>query len=282
MWTVISFILSLYITIDGDEGYFVSNLLTFFTSFLALTTPAWLYWISFWIWGNDLHRLIKNFSCRLTKKLEALRKNKPPLIRRPLYAIILIISILIAGSLSRVIVKSFFENRKITTKLSALGATTDEINNLKTKIKNHKGSFESFWDEKDFRSIMLRKAVSEINKQIPAKIDEITDLVGASTDGDRTLSYRFKVDVTYEKGKNIIGINNNLLRWDRRKYWCHDARAAEFRKMNSIIIYEYFSQDMLFIRSYLFDIGAECENSRANKYKKEIHEIYEESIKAYK
>lgn len=260
MWTVISFILSLYITIDGDEGYFLDNLLTFFTSFLALTAPAWLYWISFWIWGKTLHRLVKKISCQLVERLAALSKNKLSLIRRLSYVIILILSMLIAGSLSRTVVKSFLENRKITTELSALGATKNEIESLRPKIKrgDFKSDFELLWNEKDFRSIMLRKAVSEINKQIPTKIDEITYIVGAYTDEDRTLFYKFKVDTSYEEGKKIIDIIDDVMHQARKKYWCHDSRAADFRKMKAIIVYEYFSKEIDPIGSNMFDIGKEC------------------------
>ena len=260
MWTVISFILSLYITIDGDEGYFLDNLLTFFTSFLALTAPAWLYWISFWIWGKTLHRLVKKVSCQLVERLAALSKNKLSLIRRLSYVIILILSMLIAGSLSRTVVKNFFENRKITTKLLELGATKNEIESLRPKIKrgDFKSDFELLWNEKDFRSIMLRKAVSEINKQIPTKIDEITYIVGASTDEDRTLFYKFKVDTSYEEGKKIIDIIDDVMHQARKKYWCHDSRAADFRKMKAIIVYEYFSKEIDPIGSNMFDIDKEC------------------------
>ncbi len=265
MWTVISFILSLCITIDGDEGYFLDNLLTFFTSFLALTAPAWLYWISFWIWGKTLHRLVKKISCQLVERLAVLSKNKLSLIRRLSYVIILILSMLIAGSLSRTVVKNFFENRKITTKLLELGATKDEIENLETKIKNIKGNFESLWNEKDFRSMMLRNAVLSINKNTPIKIDDLVYLIESHTDGDRALFYKYRVDMTYDEGKKILNKYKDASYQGRKEYWCHDDRAAEFRKMESVIVYEYFSQDMLAIESYLFDIGIECRDLKIEK-----------------
>ncbi len=179
--------------------------------------------------------------------------------------IILILSMLIAGSLSRTVVKNFFENRKITTKLLELGATKDEIENLETKIKNIKGNFESLWNEKDFRSMMLRNAVLSINKNTPIKIDDLVYLIESHTDGDRALFYKYRVDMTYDEGKKILNKYKDASYQGRKEYWCHDDRAAEFRKMESVIVYEYFSQDMLAIESYLFDIGIECRDLKIEK-----------------
>ena len=76
-WTVISFILSLYITKDSDEGYFLSNFLTFLTSFLVLATPSWLYWVTFWIWGDDsfLNKCISRFTASLFEQIRGFRKR---------------------------------------------------------------------------------------------------------------------------------------------------------------------------------------------------------------
>ena len=185
--------------------------------------------------------------------------------RNILYGAVLFITLLVAYGLPHAAVKSFFENRrvvsdnkKVTEELLDLGAREDEIRELKTKIKNHKNGLDDLWDEKSFRSIVLRNAVSQMNKQNPTKIDELTYLIEATTDGDRTISYKFRADTTYDEGKKIFDNYKDVLRQDRIKYWCHDDRAIEFRKMKATAVYEYFSKDMLPIGNYLIDINQEC------------------------
>ncbi|MCE3255599.1 MAG: hypothetical protein K0R25_1093 [Rickettsiaceae bacterium] len=260
IWTVISLILSLCITEDNDKGYFLSNFLTLFISFLTLTIPVWLYWIAFWIWGDVMDKLIGNFFS--ISFITNLRRKITPSLRKVSYVVILLFSMLVAASLAHTTVKSFFENRKVIAgikELSAIGATEVEIEDLIAKTRNHKISSGNLLEEKSFRSIILRNVVSQINKQSPTKIDELTYLIEAKTDGDRTLSYKYRVDVNDDEGKRIFDKSKDTMYWDRKKYWCQDERAVEFRKMKAIIIYEYFSKEKTLVGSYLIDIQKECE-----------------------
>lgn len=277
IWTVVSFIISLGIASDNDSGYFLENILTFLTSFLMLTAPAWIYWSSFWIWGDGVHNALKNIFTKLARKFGTLNKNKGLLLRKISYALILIVSMIIAGSVTKLIVKDLFVDRRFeklaTTKLEELGATEAEVKNLLPKIKKYKGDFDKLWDEKDFRSIALKNTVSEINKATPTKIDEITQLTEASTDGDRALSYKYKVDLNYYEAAKIYYKIQNSLHRDRKKYWCHDNRAADYRKMRSIIEYVYFDKEMKLIGRFSLNIEKDCQKD----YSSIVEEVYRES-----
>lgn len=279
IWAVVSLIISLGITSDNDEGYFLENASNFLTSFLVFTAPVWIYWSSLWIWGDGIHNAPKNLLKKFFKIIRTVNKNKASLFRKLSYILMLLIIMAISGSIARSLVKGFFDNKKAIATLESLGATKDEIISLTAKIRNYEGNFESLlYEEKDFRAILLRNAVSSISKDLPIRIDDLTYLVDVSTDGDRTLSYKYKVNLDYNEGNRIYSEYSKLMYSDRKKYWCHDDKAVEFRKMNSKILYEHFSRDMIFIGSYLFDIEKEC----PDLYRAYEATVYEEKIEGYR
>ncbi len=181
-----------------------------------------------------------------------------PLIKRSFYIVVLLLSLLVVGSTTRVVVKNFLRNKEITSHLSNLGATKDEIKNLTANIKNYKDNFEDLWNEKSFRSIMLRNTASLINKETPTKIDEVTYLIKVETDEDKKFSYKYRVNFTYDEGKKIFDSYKETLYQDRKKYWCYDDRGKDFRKMKVVVYYEYFSIDMSPIGSYSINSGEGC------------------------
>jgi hypothetical protein len=261
MWTVLSFIVAIYIIAEDGSSDVLENFLTSLISFLIFTAPVWMYWIALWIWGKSVEKLINNLLIYPLRKFILLSKNIIPTVRNSLRTIIFIFLIIAAALISRAVVKSVFksfsDNKEVVKQLSDLGATEEAAKYLSTKIKNHKG-FEYLWDEKSFRAIILRKTVSEINKETPTKIDELTYLIESSTDGDRTMSYKYKVNFTYDEGKKILDGREDAMYQDRKKYWCHDDLSSEFRKMKAIVVYEYFSSDMSPIGSYTINIGKDC------------------------
>ncbi len=141
-----------------------------------------------------------------------------------------------------------------------LSSIIDDLENDKTwQLKaSIYGEFEYLWNEKSFRSIILRHTASLINEETPIKIDEVTYLIKVEAHEDRSFSYKYRINFTYDKGKKFFDGYKETLHQDIKKYWCYDKKAADFRKMKVIVFYEYFSKDMSPIGSYTIDIGKEC------------------------
>ncbi len=187
--------------------------------------------------------------------------KNPPSLKKLTYVFFLIISALIAGSISRGFVKDFFESRKLQSELKKIGATDDEAKEIigaSSKITNKKDDPDSLYQVKAFRALMLRKSALAMNKDTPTKIDEITYLIKVSTDEDKTLKYTFKVNVPHNSGKEIFNKIKTSLIQDRKIYWCYDKKAADFRKIKAKIFYDYLSNDMLPIGSYEINIEKDC------------------------
>lgn len=152
------------------------------------------------------------------------------------------------------------KNEVIRTELKKYGATEQEIRDIISKFKkNKKDRYKDLWEEKSFRSIVLRYVVSNTNKDLPQKIDEVTYLIKVESDEDRSFDYKFRTEFSYDEGKKIFDKSKDILYQDRKKYWCHDNRADEYRKMKSIITYDYFSKDMRSLGFYQIDIKKDCD-----------------------
>ncbi len=47
IWSIFAFIISAFISSDSNQG-----IIFFLASFMITTTPIWMYWIGFWVWGS--------------------------------------------------------------------------------------------------------------------------------------------------------------------------------------------------------------------------------------